>query len=397
MTATPIPRTTQAALAGLQDLSVIATPPVRRQPVRTFVLPFDGALVRDALLRERRRGGRSFVVVPRVADLEPMAERLAALVPELDTAAAHGRMRAEEMDDVVVAFAQGRHDVLLATSIIETGLDIPGADTMVVWRPDRFGIAQLHQLRGRVGRGRARAVCYLLSDPESPLPPATERRLKTLGTLEGLGAGFAIAARDLDLRGAGDLLGEEQAGHVKLIGTGLYQHLLERALRRARGEAVPEEWSPELRLGVGVAIPRATCRNRRSASTSTPAWRGSPAWPRSTTSPRRSPTGSARHPTPAATCSPWPRSAAAASWPASPSSTPARRPPPPPSATPRRRAGDSPARPRPPAARCAGAGSGWSARGRARRRRSGWRRRGSCSTGSRLTPDGRTPRCSRRP
>jgi transcription-repair coupling factor (superfamily II helicase) len=128
---------------------------------------------------------------------------------------------------------------------------------MVVWRPDRFGIAQLHQLRGRVGRGRERAVCYLLSDPESPLPPATERRLKTLETLEGLGAGFAIASRDLDQRGAGDLLGEEQAGHVRLIGTGLYQHLLERALRRARGEPVPEEWSPELRLGVGIAIPEA--------------------------------------------------------------------------------------------------------------------------------------------
>jgi transcription-repair coupling factor (superfamily II helicase) len=255
MTATPIPRTLQSALAGIQELSVLATPPVRRQPVRTFLLPFDPALVREALLRERRRGGRSFVVVPRIADIGPMAERLAGFAPELDIVAAHGRMPAEKLDDAVLAFAAGEHDVLLTTSIIETGLDIPGADTMIVWRPDRFGIAQLHQLRGRVGRGRERAVAYLLHDPEIRLPPATEQRLKTLATFEGLGAGFAISARDLDLRGAGDLLGSDQAGHVKLIGTGLYQHLLERALRRTRGEAVAEDWTPELRLGTGAAIP----------------------------------------------------------------------------------------------------------------------------------------------
>jgi transcription-repair coupling factor (superfamily II helicase) len=255
MTATPIPRTLQSALAGLQELSVIATPPVRRQPVRTFVLPFDGAVVHEALLRERRRGGRSFVVVPRIADLEPMAERLAAVAGDLDVVAAHGRMKAQALDDAVLAFAAGEHDVLLTTSIVETGLDIPGADTMIVWRPERFGVAQLHQLRGRVGRGRARAAAYLLHEPGHGLTGAAEQRLRTLAAFEDLGAGFAISARDLDLRGAGDLTGEEQAGHVRRIGAGLYEHLLAQALRRARGEDVPEDWSPKLRLGAGELVP----------------------------------------------------------------------------------------------------------------------------------------------
>jgi transcription-repair coupling factor (superfamily II helicase) len=255
LTATPIPRTLQAALAAIQDLSVIATPPQRRLPVRTFVLPFDPAVVREALLRERRRGGRSFVVVPRIADLAPMRERLAGIVADFDVVTAHGRMRADELDRVMLAFASGEHDVLLTTAIIETGLDIPGADTMLVWHPDRFGIAQLHQLRGRVGRGRERAACYLLHNPGQELPEPVARRLRTLETFESLGAGFAISARDLDLRGAGTLGGETQAGHVQRIGSGLYRHLLTRALRRARGETVPEEWSPELALVIPASIP----------------------------------------------------------------------------------------------------------------------------------------------
>jgi transcription-repair coupling factor (superfamily II helicase) len=185
-----------------------------------------------------------------------MAQRLKGLVAELSVVVAHGRMKADQLDEAVLAFAAGRHDVLLTTAIIETGLDIPGADTIVIWRAERFGIAQLHQLRGRVGRGRQRAAAYLLHDPAEPLPPATEQRLRALETFEGLGAGFAISARDLDLRGAGDLLGDDQAGHLRLIGTELYQHLLKRALRAARGERVPEDWSPELNLdGVGYANP----------------------------------------------------------------------------------------------------------------------------------------------
>ena len=256
MTATPIPRTLQSALAGVVDLSVIATPPVRRRPVRTFVLPFDPMVARDALLREQMQGGQSFVVCPRIADLQPMRQRLAELVPELDVALAHGRMKADPLDETMVAFADGAHDVLLTTNIIESGLDIPSANTMLVCRPDRFGLAELHQLRGRVGRGRRRGIVYLLTDPQKPLPPGSEKRLQALQTLEGLGAGFAIGARDLDLRGAGDLLGAEQSGHVRLIGAELYQHLLQRAVRRVRGEPADDATRPDIRVGLAVAIPR---------------------------------------------------------------------------------------------------------------------------------------------
>ncbi|MDQ4137112.1 MAG: DEAD/DEAH box helicase, partial [Pseudomonadota bacterium] len=255
LTATPIPRTLQAAMLGLQDLSVIATPPAQRRPIRTVVAPFDEATVRQALVRERRRGGQSFVVCPRVEDIEPMAKRLAALVPELEVLVAHGKMPAGEIDDVMVRFADGVGDVLLATNIIESGLDVPRANTMLVWRADRFGLAQLHQLRGRVGRGRVRGICYLLTDPEATIAAATRKRLETLESLDRLGAGFAVSARDLDARGAGDLFGEDQAGHVKLIGMGLYRHLLERALKVARGEPPPEEWSPEFNIGLAGRIP----------------------------------------------------------------------------------------------------------------------------------------------
>jgi transcription-repair coupling factor (superfamily II helicase) len=256
LTATPIPRTLQAAMLGLQDLSVIATPPAQRRPIRTLVAPFDEASVRQAPVRERRRGGQSFVVCPRVEDIEPMARRLAGLVPELQVLVAHGKMPAGDIDDVMVRFADGEGDVLLATNIIESGLDVPRANTMLVWRADRFGLAQLHQLRGRVGRGRVRGICYLLTDPEAKIGAATRKRLQTLETMDRLGAGFAISARDLDARGAGDLFGEDQAGHVKLIGMGLYRHLLDRALQAARGEPPPEEWSPEFNLGLAGGIPQ---------------------------------------------------------------------------------------------------------------------------------------------
>jgi transcription-repair coupling factor (superfamily II helicase) len=255
LTATPIPRTLQAAMIGLQDLSVIATPPAQRRPIRTFVAPFDEATARQALLRERRRGGQSFVVCPRVEDITPMAKRLARLVPELQVFVAHGKMPADEIDEAMVRFADGEGDVLLATNIIESGLDVPRANTMLIWRADRFGLAQLHQLRGRVGRGRVRGIAYLLTDPEAKIAAATRKRLKTLETMDRLGAGFAISARDLDARGAGDLFGEEQAGHVKLIGMGLYRHLLECALATARGKPVTEEWSPEFNLDLVGRIP----------------------------------------------------------------------------------------------------------------------------------------------
>ncbi|GEP09770.1 helicase-related protein [Methylobacterium gnaphalii] len=254
LTATPIPRTLQTALVGLQDLSVIATPPVVRQPIRTVLTPFLPETARAALLRERRRGGRSFVVCPRIADLEPMRERLREIAPELTVLVAHGDLDSAEMDAVMMRFADGEGDVLLATNIIESGLDIPGANTMLVWRPEKFGLSQLHQLRGRVGRGQRRAAFYLLSDGSKPLTKQGEKRLRTLEALDRLGAGFAISARDLDLRGAGDLVGEDQAGHVRLIGLGLYQHLLDGALKTARGEP-SDDWRPEIRLGLSGRIP----------------------------------------------------------------------------------------------------------------------------------------------
>jgi transcription-repair coupling factor (superfamily II helicase) len=250
LTATPIPRTLQTALIGLQDLSLITTPPARRLPTRTSVAGFSPDLVRPALLREKRRGGQSFVVVPRIEDMRPMAERLLRLVPGLKLRQAHGKMPAAEIDEEMIRFSSGDGDILLATNIIEAGLDIPRANTMIIWRADRFGLAQLHQLRGRVGRGRARGYLLLLTEEGAEIAPTTARRLRTMEAMDQLGAGFAISARDLDLRGAGDLLGEEQAGHVKLIGLGLYQHLLEQALRTARGEHV-DDWIPELHLGLG--------------------------------------------------------------------------------------------------------------------------------------------------
>ncbi len=255
LTATPIPRTLQAALVGLQDLSVIATPPSQRQPIRTFTIPFDDATVREALMREKARGGQSFFVCPRIEDIEPMAGRLKDLVPELETVVIHGGMPADAIDRAMVGFADGEGDVLLATNIIESGLDVPDANTMLIWRPDRFGLAQLHQLRGRVGRGRIRGIAYLLTDPAHKLARATRKRLETLESLDRLGAGFAISARDLDQRGAGDLFGEEQAGHMKLIGVSLYQHLLTRALAAARGEAQAEQTPPEINIDAPGHIP----------------------------------------------------------------------------------------------------------------------------------------------
>lgn len=255
LTATPIPRTLQAAMVGIQDVSLIASPPARRRPIRTFLAPFDPASLRVALLREKRRGGQSFIVAPRIEDIAPLAERLAELAPELSVRIAHGDLPSDEADAVMVGFADGDGDILLATNIIESGLDVPRANTMVVWRPDRFGLAQLHQLRGRVGRGRAQGVAYLLCDPQETLSEAARARLSTLEAFDRLGSGLAISARDLDLRGGGDLVGEDQAGHMRMIGAALYQRLLERAVRAARGEDDAMDWTPDLALGAVGVIP----------------------------------------------------------------------------------------------------------------------------------------------
>lgn len=255
MSATPIPRTLQSAMVGIQDVSLIASPPARRRPIRTFMTPFDAGAVRLSLMREKARGGQSFVVVPRIEDMEPLAERLNTLTPELSVVSAHGDMSPSVIDEVMSRFSDGEGDVLLATNIIETGLDVPRANTMLIWRPDRFGLAQLHQLRGRVGRGRRQGFTYLLSDPETPMAAATEARLQTLEALDRLGAGFAISGRDLDLRGGGDLVGEEQAGHVRLIGSALYQAVLARALAAAKGDPDPDQASPSLNVGATGHLP----------------------------------------------------------------------------------------------------------------------------------------------
>ncbi|MCQ0971759.1 transcription-repair coupling factor [Paracoccus sp. TK19116] len=259
LTATPIPRTLQLSLTGVRDLSVIGTPPVDRLAIRTYVSEFDTVTIREALLREKYRGGQSFFVVPRLSDLPDVEHWLAENCPELKAITAHGQLAAGDLDQRMNAFYDGSHDVLLATSIVESGLDIPTANTMVVWRADMFGLAQLYQIRGRVGRSKTRAYCYLTTKPRVPLTPQAVRRLKFLGSLDSLGAGFNLASQDLDLRGAGNLLGEEQSGHINEVGFELYQQMLEETIAKLKSgdiEGAPEdEWAPVLNLGVPVTIP----------------------------------------------------------------------------------------------------------------------------------------------
>jgi transcription-repair coupling factor (superfamily II helicase) len=261
LTATPIPRTLQLALSGVRELSLITTPPLDRLAVRTFISPFDPVIIREHLLRELYRGGQSFFVVPRIADLKDMAEFLKTQVPEVKFAIAHGRLAATELDDVMTAFYERKYDVLLATTIIESGLDIPSANTLIVHRSDMFGLAQLYQLRGRVGRSKQRAYALLTVPPSKPLTAAAEKRLKVLQSLDSLGAGFSLASHDLDIRGAGNLLGEEQSGHIKEVGFELYQAMLEEAVAslRSGGKEVLEEgsWSPQINIGTAVLIPEA--------------------------------------------------------------------------------------------------------------------------------------------
>ncbi len=258
LTATPIPRTLQLALTGVREMSVIATPPVDRLAVRTFVLPFDGVVIREAILREKYRGGQIFYVCPRLADIDRVKERLESLVPEVKAAVAHGRMGPAELEAVMTAFADGAYDVLLSTNIVESGLDMPRVNTIVLHRADMFGLSQLYQLRGRVGRGKARGYAYLTLPPSQTLSKASEKRLQVMQTLDGLGAGFTLASHDLDIRGAGNLLGDEQSGHIKEVGIELYQTLLEEAVAAAKGglaEEAAEEWSPQISLGTPVLIP----------------------------------------------------------------------------------------------------------------------------------------------
>ncbi|MEO0694121.1 MAG: DEAD/DEAH box helicase, partial [Pseudomonadota bacterium] len=261
LTATPIPRTLQLSLTGVRDLSIIGTPPVDRLAIRTYVSEFDTVTIREALLREHYRGGQSFFVVPRIADLPEMEAFLRDEVPEVSVVVAHGQMAAGELDDRMNAFYDGKYDVLLATTIIESGLDIPTANTMVIHRADMFGLAQLYQIRGRVGRAKTRAYAYLTTKPRTKLTPTAEKRLRVLGSLDSLGAGFTLASQDLDIRGAGNLLGEEQSGQVREVGYELYQSMLEEAIAKIRSGEMEGlldddgQWAPTINLGVPVLIP----------------------------------------------------------------------------------------------------------------------------------------------
>ncbi|WOI52248.1 transcription-repair coupling factor [Parvularcula sp. LCG005] len=256
LTATPIPRTLQLSMTGIRDLSLIATPPVDRLAVRTTIGPFDAVVARETLLREHYRGGQSFYVVPRVSDLEGVAEFLTNQVPEVKFRVANGQMAAGELEDIMNAFYDGKFDVLLATTIIESGIDVPTANTLIVHRADMFGLAQLYQIRGRVGRAKQRAYAYLTTSPRKKMTDGAARRLKVLQSLDTLGAGFTLASHDMDIRGAGNLLGEEQSGTVKEVGVELYQHMLEEAVASMKdGGEAEETWSPQINIGTAVLIP----------------------------------------------------------------------------------------------------------------------------------------------
>jgi len=260
LTATPIPRTLQMAMSGLRELSVIQTPPVDRLAVRTYVMPWDGVVIREALLREHYRGGQSFFVAPRIKDLPEIEEFLREQVPEIKHVVAHGQMAAGEVEERMSAFYDKKYDVLLSTTIVESGLDIPSANTLIIHRADRFGLAQLYQLRGRVGRSKTRAYAYFTTPADRIMTETAEKRLKVLSDLDTLGAGFQLASHDLDIRGAGNLVGDEQSGHIKEVGFELYQSMLEEAILEAKSggstDFVPRDaFSPQITIDAPVQIP----------------------------------------------------------------------------------------------------------------------------------------------
>ncbi|MFS0736369.1 transcription-repair coupling factor [Sphingomonas sp. 1P06PA] len=261
LTATPIPRTLQMAMSGLRELSVIQTPPVDRLAVRTYVMPWDPVMIREALLREHYRGGQSFFITPRIADLPDIEEFLRKEVPEVRYVVAHGQMAAGEVEERMSAFYDRKFEVLVSTSIIESGIDIPTANTMIVHRADRFGLAQLYQIRGRVGRAKTRAYAYLTTPASRLVTETAEKRLHILSNLDSLGAGFQLASHDLDIRGAGNLLGDEQSGHIKEVGFELYQSMLEDAINEAKlggtasFEARDREFSPQITIDAPILIP----------------------------------------------------------------------------------------------------------------------------------------------
>ena len=258
LTATPIPRTLQMAMSGIRELSVIQTPPVDRLSVRTYVMPWDPVVLREALLREHYRGGQSFLVTPRVADLPEIEEYLRNEVPEVRYVVAHGQMSPTAVEERMSAFYDKKFEVLVSTTIVESGIDIASANTMIVNRADRFGLAQLYQLRGRVGRAKTRAYAYMVTPPDRQMTEAAEKRLKVLSDLDSLGAGFQLASYDLDIRGAGNLLGDEQSGHIKEVGYELYQSMLEEAILEGKAGGMasqPRDFSPQITVDAPILIP----------------------------------------------------------------------------------------------------------------------------------------------
>ena len=266
LTATPIPRTLQLALTGVRQMSIIATPPVDRLAVRTFIMPFDSVVIREAIQRERFRGGQIFCVVPRIEDMGRIAERLAEIVPEARVVTAHGRLSPTDLERVMTEFGDGKYDILLSTNIVESGLDMPAVNTLLIHRADMFGLGQLYQLRGRVGRGKQRGYAYLTWPANHRLSVAAEKRLTVMQTLDALGAGFTLASHDLDIRGAGNLLGDEQSGHIREVGIELYQQMLEDAVADIRSgddrkDDRGRDWTPNISLGLPVLIPEAYVRD----------------------------------------------------------------------------------------------------------------------------------------
>jgi transcription-repair coupling factor (superfamily II helicase) len=265
LTATPIPRTLQLALTGVREMSIIATPPVDRLAVRTFIMPWDPVVLREAIQRERFRGGQIFCVVPRLEDMAKVSERLREIVPEARIVEAHGQLAPTQLERVMTEFGDGKYDVLLSTNIVESGLDMPAVNTLLIHRADMFGLGQLYQLRGRVGRGKQRGYAYLTWPPSHKLSPAAQKRLEVMQTLDNLGAGFTLASHDLDIRGAGNLLGDEQSGHIREVGIELYQQMLEEAVadlkagtNKKKSEAErARDFTPNINLGLPVLIPEA--------------------------------------------------------------------------------------------------------------------------------------------
>jgi transcription-repair coupling factor (superfamily II helicase) len=258
LTATPIPRTLQMAMSGLRELSVIQTPPVDRLAVRTYVMPWDPVVIREALLREHYRGGQTYFVAPRVADLPDLEQFLRDEVPEVNFVTAHGQLPPTEVEEKMSAFYDRKYDVLLSTTIVESGLDIPSANTLIVHRADRFGLAQLYQLRGRVGRAKTRAYAYFTTPAQRIVTEAADKRLQVLANLDSLGAGFQLASHDLDIRGAGNLLGDEQSGHIREVGFELYQSMLEEAILEAKSGGLhkaTDDFSPQITVDAPILIP----------------------------------------------------------------------------------------------------------------------------------------------